>query len=155
MYYLAGARYEAGQKKEIDVGVRGGLDSESDRESNEPGLATPTTGVTDLAFLPWEEAAMRIAYFTSDEVNLDWAQRWASTCGCEVIAMSPSDSPNGDCDATIYDLDFLLPTYGEEVLSVLLSRPLPSPAAVHSYNLRRHQASECAPWSGRSAQART
>ena len=85
---------------------------------------------------------MRIAYVTSDEVNLDWAQRWASTCGCEVIAMSPSDSPNGDCDATIYDLDFLLPTYGDEVLSVLLSRPLPCPAAVHSYNLRRHQASK-------------
>jgi hypothetical protein len=84
---------------------------------------------------------MRIAYLTTDEVNPDLAGRWADTCGCEVIPLSPSDPlPDGDFDAAIFDLDFLLPPLRQKVLAILLSDPLHFPVAVHSYNLRRRQA---------------
>jgi hypothetical protein len=84
---------------------------------------------------------MRIAYLTTDEVNPDLARRWAQTCGCEVIPLSPRDPlPDGEFDAAIYDLDYLLPPLREQVLTSLLSRPLHCPAAVHSFNLRKRQA---------------
>jgi hypothetical protein len=84
---------------------------------------------------------MRIAYLTMDEVNPDLAGRWADTCGCEVIPLSPSDPlPDGNFDAAIFDLDYLLPPLRQKVLAILLSDPLHCPVAVHSYNLRQRQA---------------
>src|SRR5262245_54809815 len=83
---------------------------------------------------------MRIAYLTTDEVNPDLAQRWARTCGCEVIPLTPRDPiPDGEFDAVIYDLDYLPQPIRQQVMTMLLNGPRTSPAAVHSYNLRRWQ----------------
>jgi hypothetical protein len=83
---------------------------------------------------------MRIAYLSTDEVNLDLARRWAKTCRCEVIALSPRDPlPDGGCEAAIYDLDFLPPTLRQQVLTNLFRGPQHCPVAVHSYNLDDQQ----------------
>lgn len=84
---------------------------------------------------------MRIAYVTTDEVNPDLAQRWAETCGCTIVPLSPADPlPDGQFDGAIYDLDYLLPPFRQLVLRHLLRGPQHCPAAVHSYNLRQRQA---------------
>ena len=86
---------------------------------------------------------MRIAYLTVDEVNSDLAQRWGAEFQCEIVPLSPCDPlPNGEYDATIYDLDYLAPSVIHRVLTNLLTESLPSPAVVHSYNLRTRQAND-------------
>jgi len=83
---------------------------------------------------------MRIAYLSTDEVNLDLARRWASTCGCEVVPLTPRDPrPNGEYDAAIYDLDFLPPMLRQRVLTDLSRGSWHGPVAVHSYNLGAQQ----------------
>jgi hypothetical protein len=84
---------------------------------------------------------MRIAYLTTDEVNPDLARRWASSCGCDVIPLSPRDPlPRDDYDAAIYDLDHLPPELQQHVLAGLLKGRLHRPTVVHGYNLRQRQA---------------
>lgn len=92
-------------------------------------------------FPPMKGSAMRIAYLTVDEVNSDLARRWATEFQCEIVPLSPCDPlPNGEYDATIYDLDYLAPSLIQRVLTNLLTGSLPSPAVVHSYNLHPRQA---------------
>ena len=86
---------------------------------------------------------MRIAYLTVDEVNSDLAQQWATEFQCEIVPLSLCDPlPNGDYDATIYDLDYLTTSLIQRVLKNLLTGSLPSPVVVHSYNLRPRQAND-------------
>jgi hypothetical protein len=85
---------------------------------------------------------MRIAYVTTDEVNTDLARRWGRTCRCKVDIVFPRDPlPNGQYEAVIYDLDYLLSPLREQVLKNLQVGPPPCRiAAVHSYHLRQRQA---------------
>jgi len=86
---------------------------------------------------------MRIAYLSTDEVNLDLARRWARKCGCKVVPLGPRHPlPNGDHEAAIYDLDFLPPVLRQQVLSRLLRGPRDGPIAVHSYNLGEQQVAD-------------
>jgi hypothetical protein len=81
---------------------------------------------------------MRIAYLTSDEVNLDLARQWAFDFDCEVIPLSTVEPlPSDDFDAAIYDLDLLAQPVLKQVLAGLLNRPRQRPTVVHAYNLRQ------------------
>jgi hypothetical protein len=90
---------------------------------------------------------MRIAYFTTDEVNLDLARRWARRIGCQLIPLSPREPLLDDqFDAVIYDLDYLPSELRRELLASLRNDPLPGPCAVHSYNLKRREAEALRFW---------
>jgi hypothetical protein len=81
---------------------------------------------------------MRIAYLTSDEVNLDLARQWALDFDCEVIPLSTVEPlPSDDVDGAIYDLDFLAQPFLKQVLAGLLNSPRQRPTVVHAYNLRQ------------------
>jgi hypothetical protein len=83
---------------------------------------------------------MRIAYLTTDEVNLDYAARFAEGIGATLSQLFPKDpAPDGRFDAVLYDLDSLPPKERRELLSHLLGGDLPCPRGVHSYNLTRKQ----------------
>src|SRR5262249_22558296 len=81
-------------------------------------------------------AAVQIAYFTTDEVNLDSAERAARECGASLGHLRAVDGrPTGSFAALLYDLDDLGTARGRAVLDELLSRPSPFPVAVHGYDL--------------------
>jgi hypothetical protein len=83
---------------------------------------------------------MRIAYLTTDEVNLDYAAKFAEGVGATLSLLFPKDpAPDGWFDAVLYDLDSLPPKERRELLSHLLGGALPYPRGVHSYNLTREQ----------------
>ena len=84
---------------------------------------------------------MRIAYVTTDEVNLSMAARMAATYRAAVCPLSPAVvPPYGQFDGVLYDLDGVprhrRPAMLAEVLSVAPTRP----SAVHGYDLSREQA---------------
>jgi len=79
---------------------------------------------------------MLIAYFTTDEVNEELANRRAEAAGVKLYPMSARDElPNGRFDAVVYDLDFVPWKRRKELLARLLAKPSRNPVALHSYNL--------------------
>ena len=84
---------------------------------------------------------MRVAYLTTDEVNEQLAQQMAVACGVTLCPLAPKDAPpDGECDAVLYDWDYLPIEWQREVMAELLSSPLPHPVALHGYNLEDGQA---------------
>ena len=78
---------------------------------------------------------MLIAYLTTDEVNLDLADRLATECGATLYPLSfQGGPPNGAFEAVLYDWDYLSP-WRQQLLAELLSRPAPCPVALHGYTL--------------------
>jgi hypothetical protein len=84
---------------------------------------------------------MRIAYLTTDEVNLDLARRMAAAHGLTLCLLTPKDLPPAEeFDAVLFDLDYSPVGQRPEVLAkALVSHPL-RPMVVHGYNLRADQA---------------
>jgi hypothetical protein len=79
---------------------------------------------------------MRIAYLTTDEVNLRLAQAMAADYGLIVCPLDPRDPPpNGEFDAVLYDWDYWPAPQQCEVLTELRAGRLPHAMAVHGYNL--------------------
>ena len=84
---------------------------------------------------------MRIAYFTTDEVNQDLAVRMAECCGATVYLLSPQDTPPDGCfDAVLYDWDYWPVASRREVLQQLLAAPAPGLVAIHGYHLDEEHA---------------
>jgi len=80
--------------------------------------------------------AIRIAYHTTDEVNLDSAIQTAQECGASLDGLpDPDMPPGGSFAAMLYDLDHVDCRRGQAIVSELLSRPAPFPVAVHGYDL--------------------
>src|SRR5439155_19474518 len=81
-------------------------------------------------------AAMRIAYWTTDEVNPAWALELADVLRVALDFRTPADgAPTVASDGVIYDLDYLPGELRNEVLTELLAGSPSPPAAVHSHNL--------------------
>jgi hypothetical protein len=83
---------------------------------------------------------MLIAYFTTDEVNQWVAERLAADCGLMVCPMFLKEEPAEEgFDALLFDWDFLPAVWREQALTMLATRPLDCPVAVHSYHLTDKQ----------------
>jgi hypothetical protein len=83
---------------------------------------------------------MLIAYFTTDEVNAWVADGFATDCGMTLCSMFLKGEPAEDgFDAMLFDWDFLPAVWREEALTMLTTRPLDCPVAVHSYHLPEKQ----------------
>jgi hypothetical protein len=79
---------------------------------------------------------MRIAYLTTDEVNLHLAEEMAVACGLTLCPLAPKDAPpDGEFDALLYDWDHWPAAQLREVMAALLGGSLPHAVAVHGYNL--------------------
>ena len=79
---------------------------------------------------------MRIAYLTTDEVNLHLAEEMAAACGLTLCPLAPKDAPpDGEFDALLYDWDHWPAAQLREVMAALLGGSLPHAVAVHGYNL--------------------
>jgi hypothetical protein len=84
---------------------------------------------------------MRIAYLTTDEVNLHLAEEMAASCGLTLCPLAPKDPPpNEEFDAVLYDWDSWPARQQPEPLAELLASRLPRAVAMHSYNLADGQA---------------
>jgi hypothetical protein len=79
---------------------------------------------------------MRIAYFTTDEVNQALVLRFVKTLG---LTLWPwpllGPSPDGEVDAVVYDLDHMPEPQRTGVLNKLTKATPRHPTAVHSFNL--------------------
>jgi hypothetical protein len=83
-----------------------------------------------------EVRPMRIAYLTTDEVNLHLAEEMAAACGLTLCTLDPRDPPpDGEFDALLYDWDHWPAEQQREVMAELLGGSLPHALAVHGYNL--------------------
>jgi hypothetical protein len=83
---------------------------------------------------------MRIAYLTTDEVNLHQAEGMAAACGLTLCPLAPRDPPpDGELDAVLYDWDYWPAHERREVLAHLLAGPRPHALALHGYNLEDSQ----------------
>jgi hypothetical protein len=79
---------------------------------------------------------MRIAYWTTDEVNEHLAHELATECGDRLCPLPPKDWPaDGRYDAVLYDWDHLPADMQQEVMRGLLNGLLPHAVALHGYNL--------------------
>ena len=84
---------------------------------------------------------MRVAYFTTDEVNEDLAVQLAEDCGASLDSFTPKDAPpTAEYEAIVYDLDHLPRETDSDMVRDLLAKPQAFPAAVHSYRLEHKQA---------------
>jgi hypothetical protein len=88
-----------------------------------------------------------IAYLTTDEVNLDLADRLALECGAILYPLTFQEGPpDGAFEAVLYDWDHLCSRWRQQLLAELLARPAACPVALHGYTveeehgeaLRRH-----------------
>jgi hypothetical protein len=80
--------------------------------------------------------AIRIAYHTTDEVNLGSAIQTAQECGASLAGLADPDvRPGGSFAALLFDLDHVDSRRGRAIVSELRSRPAPFPVAVHGYDL--------------------
>jgi hypothetical protein len=83
---------------------------------------------------------MRMAYLTTDEVNLDLAQTLAERADVCLVPLAPRDAlPDGACDAVLCDLDYLPAELREEILAAALAGRPGRPLALHGYNLDGQQ----------------
>jgi hypothetical protein len=79
---------------------------------------------------------MKIAYFSTDEVNRALAIKFARRQDHTVVAsVALGSTAPSDLDAVIYDLDYLPTELRQDILYTLSLGPCPIPVAVHSYNL--------------------
>jgi hypothetical protein len=79
---------------------------------------------------------MLIAYLTTDEVNQYLAMQMAEECGQTLCLLSLSHaSPDGEFDGAVYDWDHLPTERQQAIMAEMLTRRVPHPVAVHSYNL--------------------
>jgi hypothetical protein len=86
---------------------------------------------------------MRIAYLSTDEVNLHLAEEMAAACGLTLYPLAPKDPPPDETfDAVLCDGDSWLIRQHPEILAQLLAGCRPCVAAIHGYNLTDGQA-EC------------
>jgi hypothetical protein len=84
---------------------------------------------------------MRIAYLSTDEVNLALAAQMAEACDCQLYPLSPRDAaPDGSFGAVLCDLDYWPPERRQTLLAELQTGPTPRSTVVHSYNLSEEQA---------------
>src|SRR5262249_48680352 len=84
---------------------------------------------------------MRIAYLSTDEVNLHLAEEMAAACGLTLCPLDPKDPPPDEAvDALLYGWDPGPAERQPEVLAELLAGRLPRAVAVHGYNLGDAQA---------------
>jgi hypothetical protein len=80
--------------------------------------------------------AIRIAYHTTDEVNLDSATQTAQEYGASLAGLADPDvRPGGSLAALLCDLDRVDSRRGQAIVNELRSRPAPFPVAVHGYDL--------------------
>jgi hypothetical protein len=84
---------------------------------------------------------MRIAYVTTDEVNLVLAVKMAGRWGATVSLVRPGDvAATARCDAVLHDLD-VVPRPQRTALLEELRRGTPDrPTAVHGYGIADEQA---------------
>lgn len=84
---------------------------------------------------------MRIAYWTTDVVNFSLAQELVEAAGGRVDLRFPSEAGQAEeCQAVLYDLDYLGAEMRSRVLARLLAGEESRPAAVHAYNLGEEEA---------------
>jgi hypothetical protein len=88
-----------------------------------------------------------IAYLTTDDVNLDLADRLALECGAILYPQTFRERPpDGAFEGVLYDWDHLCSQWRQQLLAELLARPAACPVALHGYAveeehgeaLRRH-----------------
>jgi hypothetical protein len=78
----------------------------------------------------------RIAYDTTDEVNLESATQTAQECGAYLRCLpDPVAAPGGSFAALLHDLDNVDVQRRQAIVGELLTGPLPFPVAVHGYCL--------------------
>jgi hypothetical protein len=83
---------------------------------------------------------MRIAYYTTDEVNIDLALQMADVCGATLYLLPSSDvPPPGRFHAALYDWDALSLYRRQEILLESLANLSSCPVAVHGYNLEEEE----------------
>jgi hypothetical protein len=83
---------------------------------------------------------MRIAYYTTDEVNIDLALQMADVCGATLYLLPSSDvPPPGRFNAALYDWDALSLYRRQEILLESLASLSSCPVAVHGYNLEEEE----------------
>jgi len=79
---------------------------------------------------------MRIAYWTTDVVNLDLAARLVARYEGTICPLYPKDLGTSEhFDAELFDLDHPGPPFAQGALDKLLLVPPDVPVAVHSYQL--------------------
>lgn len=79
---------------------------------------------------------MQIAYWTMDDVNLDWAKQTAASRGATLTPMTAAGvEPETPFDAVLYDMDHTDPLHGRMVIAELLSHPAMIPVGLHGYSL--------------------
>ena len=84
---------------------------------------------------------MRIAYLTTDEVNLDLARQLAKAQHITLCHLTPREATPGDLfDAVILDWDYWPVESRAETLAALVDGGANRPVALHSYNLDKAQA---------------
>ena len=84
---------------------------------------------------------MFISYISLDDVNQCLMAETAEEFGATMdFFASQAELPIGPCDAVVYDLDNLHSADRRHILDELTSGPAKRLSAVHSYNLRPHDA---------------
>ena len=84
---------------------------------------------------------MRIAYATTDEVNLVLAVKMASRWGATVSLVRPGDlAATARCDAVLHDLDVVPRDQRTAFLEELRHGTQDRPTAVHGYGIADEQA---------------
>jgi hypothetical protein len=84
---------------------------------------------------------MRIAYFTTDEVNKDLAPRLAAEWNMILCPLEPWDAPaDGSFDAVLYDWDHWPAELRPAALAAVSAGPTGRPVALHSYGLEEDRA---------------
>jgi hypothetical protein len=83
---------------------------------------------------------MRIAYLTTDDVNLDLALELAESQGITLCPRTPRDAAaEAPFDAVLYDWDYWPVELRAPAIAEWHSTGSPCPVAIHSYNLNRGQ----------------
>jgi hypothetical protein len=83
---------------------------------------------------------MRLAYLSTDEVNLALAPEMAFACGVTTHPVWPKDAPpDGEYDALLCDWDSWPAEGRQQLLAGLGGSPPHRPVAVHGYGLTEEQ----------------
>src|SRR5262249_32480935 len=92
--------------------------------------------VTAVISFPVRKTTMRIAYLTTDEVNLDQARHLAKAQRITLCHLTPGEATPGDLfDAVLFDRDYWPMESRAETLATLVAGCGNCPVALHSYNV--------------------
>jgi hypothetical protein len=81
---------------------------------------------------------MRIGYLTLDELNESLAKQLAAEFHLVLLRLSfREDSPIDQCDALLYELDYLASEDQQKLISTLVVSTSQIPVAVHGLNMQR------------------